>query len=178
MYSMDTQKNIAIIGMMGSGKSTIGRLLAAQLARTFVDSDQAIEQKTGVTIATIFEVEGEAGFRQREQLIITELLTLPQLVLATGGGAITHQNTRSLLKNNAFVIYLKAEPHELWRRIQHSRHRPLLHTTNPLDTLQKLLKEREPYYEETAHLIISTKRQSVKKLVQHITERLNQPTLF
>lgn len=175
---MEKQKNIVIVGMMGSGKSTIGRLLATQLGRTFVDSDQAIEQKTGVNIATIFEVEGEEGFRQREQLIITELLAQPQLVLATGGGAVIHTNTRNLLKNHALVIYLKADPHELWRRIQHSRHRPLLHTPNPLETLQKLLREREYYYEETAHLIIPTKRQSVKKLVQHITERLNQPIIL
>ena len=175
---MEKQSNIVIVGMMGSGKSTIGRLLAAQLGRTFVDSDQAIEQKTGVTIATIFEVEGEIGFRQREQLIISELLALPQIILATGGGAVIHPNTRQLIKSHAFGIYLKADPHELWRRIQHSRHRPLLDTPKPLETLKTILHEREPYYEESAHLIIPTKRQSVRKLVHHIMERLIQSTLF
>ena len=130
--------NIFLIGMMGAGKTTVGKLLAKQLGKKFIDSDEEIQKRTGVTIPHIFDVEGEAGFRQREVAVIHDLVQLNNIVLATGGGAILSEANRSALHNNGIVVYLKSTVHDLWIRTRNDRNRPLLQTSNPQATLKIL----------------------------------------
>jgi len=118
--------NLILVGMMGSGKTTIGRALARHLGKTFVDSDEEIQKRTGVTIPHIFDIEGEAGFRQRESAVICDLAGRDNMVLATGGGAVLTERNRAALQQNGIVIYLKAGVHDLWQRTRHDRNRPLL----------------------------------------------------
>ena len=127
--------------MMGAGKTTVGKLLAKQLGKTFIDSDEEIQRRTGVTIPHIFDVEGEAGFRVRESGVIQELLKQDDIVLATGGGAILSAQNRPLMKQNGVVVYLKSSVHDLWQRTRHDHNRPLLQTSNPRAKLQELVAE-------------------------------------
>src|SRR5512145_1218945 len=113
--------NIILVGMMGAGKTTVGKLLAKQLGKTFIDSDEEIQRRTGVTIPHIFDVEGEAGFRLRESAVIQELLAQNDIVLATGGGAILSPQNRSMMKQNGVVVYLKSTVHDLWQRTRHDQ---------------------------------------------------------
>src|ERR1700749_2914941 len=122
----DTQRNLILVGLMGAGKTTIGRLLAKHFERSFIDSDHEIEARTGVRIPVIFELEGEAGFRARESQVLAELVQRESIVLATGGGAVLSKDNRELLRENGLVIYLRAQPTDLWHRTQHDRNRPLL----------------------------------------------------
>jgi shikimate kinase/3-dehydroquinate synthase len=171
--------NIILVGMMGSGKTTVGKLLAKQLGKTFIDSDEEIQRRTGVTIPHIFDVEGEAGFRIRESCVIQELLKLDNIVLATGGGAILSANNRPMMKRNGVVVYLKSSVHDLWQRTRHDHNRPLLQTGNPRAKLQELHDLRDPLYMETADVIIHTGKQSVQILLerlQHKLEDFNQMT--
>lgn len=163
---------IVLVGMMGSGKSTVGRRLAARLGRRFVDADKVIEERCGVSIATIFELEGEEGFRRREAAILDELTRLPAIVLATGGGAVTGEANRHLLRTRGWVIYLQASTAELWHRLRRDRTRPLLRTSDPRARLAELLAQREPLYREVAHLTQVSERQPVDHLVADIIERL------
>ncbi len=171
---MQTQTNIFLIGLMGSGKTTVGRLLARRLHLGFVDSDHEIEAHTGVRISTIFEVEGESGFRLREADMIARLTQRQGIVLATGGGAILNVHTRQLLQARGLVIYLRADPEQLWLRTRHDRQRPLLQTAHPKARLQELYAQRDPLYREIAHLIIDTGQQSVPRLVSHLEFELRQ----
>ncbi len=171
---MQTQTNIFLIGLMGSGKTTVGRLLARRLHLSFVDSDHEIEAHTGVRISTIFEVEGESGFRLREADMIARLTQRQGIVLATGGGAILNVHTRQLLQARGLVIYLRADPEQLWLRTRHDRQRPLLQTAHPKARLQELYAQRDPLYREIAHLIIDTGQQSVPRLVSHLESELRQ----
>lgn len=157
---------------MGSGKTTVGKLLAKQLGKTFIDSDEEIQRRTGVTIPHIFDVEGETGFRIREGCVIQELLKLDNIVLATGGGAILSANNRPMMKRNGVVVYLKSSVHDLWQRTRHDHNRPLLQTGNPRAKLQELHDLRDPLYMETADVIIHTGKQSVQILLERLQHKL------
>lgn len=159
---------------MGAGKTTIGKALARRTGWRFVDSDHEIEQRTGVTIPVIFEIEGEAGFRTRESKIIAELLDEPRIVLATGGGAVLLAENRRQMRDRGTVCYLKATPRTLFQRTRHDRNRPLLQVGDPMATLTKLLDQRGPLYEEIADLVIDVERHSSGQIV----ERIAQEELF
>lgn len=165
--------NIILIGMMGSGKTTVGRLLAKQLGKTFIDSDEEILKRTGVTIQHIFDVEGEAGFRQREVSVIQELLRRNDIVLATGGGAVLDASCRHMMRENGTVVYLKSGVHDLWQRTRHDRNRPLLQTADPRAKLQELFEQRNPLYTETADIVIHTGKQNVHVLLAALQRKLN-----
>jgi len=166
--------NVYLVGMMGAGKSSIGRLLARRLRKEFRDSDHEIERRTGVKIPVIFEIEGEAGFRRREAAVIRELTTETDIVLATGGGAVLDPDTRRVLRDSGTVIYLRTDPVELWNRTRHDRNRPLLRTENPLGKLQALSEERSPLYMDVAHIVVDSGSQSMKSLTQRIERELAQ----
>ena len=163
---------IVLVGMMGCGKSTVGRRLAARLGRRFVDADKALEERCGVPIATIFELEGEDGFRRRETAILDELSRLPEIVLATGGGAVTRDENRRILAERGLVIFLQASITDLWQRLRRDRTRPLLQTANPRERIAELLAEREPQYREIADIVAVSARQPVDDLVADIIDRL------
>jgi shikimate kinase / 3-dehydroquinate synthase len=167
--------NIILVGMMGSGKTTVGRLLAKQLGKTFIDSDEEIQKRTGVTIQHIFDVEGEAGFRQREAGIVQELLLRNDIILATGGGAVLDQQSRKLMRENGTVVYLKSGVHDLWQRTRHDRSRPLLKTADPRAKLYELFEQRNPLYTETADIVMHTGKQSVQVLLSALHRKLNTP---
>lgn len=164
--------NIILVGMMGSGKTTVGKLLAKQLQKTFVDSDDEIQRRTGVTIPHIFDVEGEAGFRQRESSVIEDLVMRRNIVLATGGGAPLHPHSRELLKQSGVVVYLKSGVHDLWQRTRHDQSRPLLQTADPRARIQKLYEERDPIYTAMADIVMPTGKQNVQLLLAKLQDRL------
>ena len=166
--------NIFLVGLMGAGKTSVGKLLARRLGKTFVDADHEIERATGVRIPLIFEIEGEAGFRGRESKILAELTTRSHIVLATGGGAILLEQNRRLLSECGIVVYLRATPQDLWHRTRHDRNRPLLHTVNPLAKLNELFVERDPLYREVAHLVVDTGNQSLSSLAHRLEQKLSQ----
>lgn len=161
-------QNIFLVGLMGAGKSSVGKALAKRLRKAFYDTDQEIERATGVRIPVIFEIEGEAGFRKRESRVLAELVQRRNIVLATGGGAVLSEQNRELLCTNGTVIYLRARVHELWQRTRHDRNRPLLQSGDPLAKLQELFAQRDPLYHEVADIIIDTGNQSVGSLAQKI----------
>ena len=168
--------NIFLVGLMGAGKTSVGRLLARHLGKTFVDSDHEIEARTGVSIPTIFEIEGEEGFRDREERIIDELTRRPDVVVATGGGAVLRPANRHALATRGLVIYLRASVGELYARTRHDRNRPLLQTADPKARLEALFDVRDPLYREIAGLTVDSGRQSVhtlvRRLARDITDRL------
>ncbi len=166
--------NIILVGLMGAGKSTIGRSLAKKLKKEFYDSDRVIEERTGVDIATIFEIEGEEGFRNREAQVIEELCKLDNIVLATGGGSVLREENRDNMKNFGNVVYLSTTAELLYSRIRHDKSRPLMQTSNPLDTLKNLLKDREPFYKEVSDLVITTGRQKAMLIVKRVEEALKK----
>lgn len=157
---------------MGAGKTTVGKLIAKRLNKTFIDSDHEIERRTGVNIPLIFELEGEAGFRAREAAIIEELTQQENLVLATGGGAVLNPQNRENLRRNGTVIYLRAKVEDLWQRTRHDKNRPLLQTADPRGKLKELFAQRDPLYQEVADIIVDSGEQSVHALVHHIEEQL------
>ncbi|KAB7624408.1 shikimate kinase AroK [Alkalilimnicola sp. S0819] len=167
-------RSIFLVGPMGAGKSTIGRRLAQALGLRFVDSDHCLEERTGVRIPVIFEIEGEAGFREREARLIEELTREPGIVLATGGGAVITPDNRRHLGGRGTVIYLRTSVDRQLQRTRHDRNRPLLQTADPRARLAALLAERDPLYREVADLIVDTDRGGVKSLVRHITEQLER----
>jgi shikimate kinase len=163
---------IAFIGMMGSGKSTVGKRLARALGRPFLDADSELERRCGVPIQTIFELEGEEGFRQRESELLLGLTESPDLILATGGGAVLREENREHLKAHCCVIYLQASLQDLWMRLRHDRSRPLLKTGDPKSRLAELLRFREPLYQSVAHWRIPTGRRAPERVVQDILRLL------
>jgi shikimate kinase/3-dehydroquinate synthase len=166
--------NIILIGMMGSGKTTVGRLLANLAGKNFIDVDHEIQQRTGVGIPVIFEIEGEAGFRKRESEVMREVVQQQNIVLATGGGAILHPDNRTLLRQCGTVIYLCTPVSELRRRTHLDKNRPLLQTGNVYAKLTELFTQRDPLYRETAHIIIDSSKQSARAFVQKLLHRLRQ----
>jgi shikimate kinase len=165
--------NLILVGMMGSGKTTMGRLLAKQLGKDFVDSDEEIIQRTGVTIPHIFDVEGEAGFRVRESAAIADIVQRDNIVLATGGGAVLAEQNQVLLQQNGIVIYLQASVHDLWHRTKHDRNRPLLQTADPYAKLSELHQQRNPLYQQVADVVVQTGKRSVHGLMQHLLEEID-----
>ncbi|MEK1940919.1 MAG: shikimate kinase AroK [Pseudomonas sp.] len=165
-------RNLILVGPMGAGKSTIGRLLAKELRLSFKDSDKEIEQRTGANIPWIFDVEGEAGFREREQSVIGELCELDGVVLATGGGAVLRPENRSALRAGGRVVYLHTSVDQQLDRTSRDRNRPLLRTANPGKVLADLMHIRDPLYREIADVIIETDERPPRMVVQEILERL------
>ncbi|ANN69189.1 shikimate kinase [Bordetella bronchialis] len=163
---------IFLVGMMGAGKTTIGRSLARVLGREFVDLDHELESRCGVRVPVIFEIEGEAGFRKREAAALAQCAARRGIVLATGGGAILAQENRELLRQQGIVVYLRASVDELYRRTCRDRNRPLLATADPRGTLRDLLARREPLYREVAHLTIETGCIPVSTLVKNLVPKL------
>ena len=166
---MSKPDRIFLIGPMGVGKTTIGRRLAAELDKQFVDSDHEIEERTGVDIPLIFELEGEAGFRSRESRVVDELTQRPGVVLATGGGAVLDPASRQRLRERGYVVYLHAPLRLLLRRTARDSKRPLLQqATDPSARMRQVITQREPLYNETAHLKVETGRHNIRKVVQRI----------
>lgn len=166
------KKNIFLIGMMGAGKTTIGKSLANYLDKDFIDSDHEIQLRTGVKIPLIFEIEGEVGFRKRETEVLQDLVKLENIILATGGGVILSEENRRLLKQNGIVIYLCASVDELLRRTRTDKNRPLLQTENQHARLTELLEHRDALYRNTADIIIDSGKQGIRSLVYKLIRKL------
>lgn len=167
------QDNIFLVGPMGAGKTTIGRQLARELDRDFFDSDRVIEERTGASIPLIFDLEGEEGFRRREQDMIDELTAMDNIVLATGGGAVLREANRRHLKERGTVFYLSSDLDSLLERTRKDRNRPLLNADEPPEhVLQRLLGERDPLYRETADHVIDTTRNSIRHVIKAIIGHL------
>ena len=164
--------NIFLVGLMGAGKTTVSRALAKKLNKRFIDSDHEIEARTGASIPLIFEIEGEASFRQRESDVIREVTAQSDIVLATGGGAILKPENREYLKTRGTVIYLRASVNSILQRTSQDKNRPLLQTADPRQRIEQLAREREPYYLEVADFVVETGRPNVQSLVQTIITQL------
>jgi Shikimate kinase len=157
---------IFLVGMMGAGKTTIGRALARAVDREFLDLDHEIEARCGVRVAHIFDVEGEEGFRKRERMVLDECTSKQAMVMATGGGAVLAPENRDKLRSRGVVVYLRATPEELYRRVARDRNRPLLQTENPQGRIRELVAAREPLYEEVAHIVFDTGSMPVHHVVK------------
>ena len=171
---MAEKRNIFLVGPMGAGKSTIGRHLAQQLHMEFVDSDTIIEERTGADIAWVFDVEGEDGFRVREERVINDLTKEQGIVLATGGGSISSRENRNRLSARGIVVYLKTTIEKQLVRTNRDKKRPLLQTDNPRDVLESLAGERNPLYEEIADYTVRTEDQSAKVVANQIVKMLEE----
>ena len=163
---------ISLVGLPGSGKSTVGRQLARRLSLPFLDSDHVIEQRLGCSIREYFDREGEARFRDLESAVLDELTQGPAGVLSTGGGSVLRPINRAHLRERTQVVYLRSSPDEVFRRLRHDRSRPLLQVDDPLQRLRDLFAARDPLYRETAHFVIETGRPSVATLVNMIVMQL------
>ncbi|MBC8007449.1 MAG: shikimate kinase AroK [Prolixibacteraceae bacterium] len=164
--------NIFLVGMMGAGKTSVGRVLAKRMNKVFYDSDHVIEERTGVKIPVIFEIEGETGFRHRESSVLEELTAFAEVVLATGGGAVLARENRERLRNRGTVVYLRASVKDLLNRTRHDKNRPLLQTADPRARLNELYEMRDPLYREVAHVTIDTGSQSLTTLVNRLHQVL------
>jgi shikimate kinase len=164
--------NLFLVGMMGAGKTTLGRTLAQRLGREFTDTDRVLVDRTGVPVATIFEIEGEEGFRRRESAVLAELAMREGQVIATGGGAVLSEENRNVMRSHGTVIYLRARLESLWERTRHDTSRPLLKTADPRGTLAELLAAREPLYRDAAHVIVDTGAQSASSLANRVIAAL------
>lgn len=164
--------NLFLVGLMGAGKSTLGRQIARRLSLPFIDADVELERRLGVTIATIFEIEGEQAFRDREEALIGELTERDHIVLATGGGAVTRATSRRNLQDRGTVLYLHASPDTLWDRVRHSRHRPMLKVDDPKARIGALYAERDPLYREIADHVIESERDIVMRFARTLASRL------
>jgi shikimate kinase len=164
--------NIFLVGMMGAGKTTLGKALAQRMQLEFIDTDKVLVDRTGVPVATIFEVEGEDGFRRRESAILAELSEGNDRVIATGGGAILTEANRQVMRRRGTVVYLRARLEHLWERTRHDASRPLLATPDPHATLAALLEQRDPLYRETAHIVVDSGSQSAATLATRVATAL------
>jgi len=171
---MKRSRNIYLIGPMGAGKSTIGRQLADMLKMNFYDTDSEIEKKCGADINWIFDIEGEEGFRKREEKVVQELTELQGIVLATGGGIVNSSANRSRLAARGTVIYLKATVDQLLDRTARDKTRPLLQTNDPRKTLEKLNAERESFYEEVADFVVETDQRGVRTVAAEIIKLVTE----
>lgn len=172
---MDKAHNIFLVGLMGAGKSTLGRHLAKALGLEFVDSDHEIERRTGASIPLIFDVEGEAGFRQREKKVIDELSQRSGVVLATGGGAVLDPENRIHLRERGTVVYLYATVDQLLVRTAKDRNRPLLQTPDPRGRLQELMLARDALYREVADLVVDTGGRTARSAEREILAKITTP---
>ena len=172
-HAMIPSSNIFLVGLMGSGKTTIGKLLARRRGLEFIDSDSEIVARCGVSIPTIFEIEGEEGFRKREASVIDELSQQRGVVLATGGGAVLLPESRGNLKSRGAVVYLKCQPRELYLRTRHDKNRPLLQIDDPLRKLQELFAARHALYMVSADIVLESGRQSAQCLVRRLENSLD-----
>ncbi len=157
---------------MGAGKTTVGRQLAEYFRKEFIDSDQEIQRRTGVDIPTIFEFEGEKGFRLREQEVINELTARDGIVLATGGGAVTNEENRKVLSSRGLVIYLHCTVEQQYERTHRDKNRPLLQTDDPKSKLKSLMEERDPLYRQTSDILVSTEGRNTQAVVQDIRKQI------
>lgn len=174
---MPKNTNIFLIGPMGAGKTTIGRQLARELNLAFYDSDRVIEQQTGADIPLIFDLEGEEGFRKREQAAIDELTAMHNIVLATGGGAVLRAENRKHLSERGTCVYLYTDLATLLERTRKDKNRPLLHgEESPGAVLKRLMEQRDPLYRETADLVIDTGNRSIRSVIKAIIGRLDRNT--
>ena len=171
---MEQHRNIYLVGLMGAGKTTVGRMLAKRLGRPFLDSDHEIVERTGVPIPTIFEIEGEDGFRRREAQTIHDLTAGADLVLATGGGVVINPENRRRLHETGWVVYLNVPPRLLYERTRHDRNRPLLQVEDPLARLEELHAVRDPLYRETAHMVVDGSHLVAAGIVQHLLREFNR----
>ncbi len=171
------RQNIILVGPMGSGKSTIGNILAKKMNRDFKDSDQFIEQKTGVDIARIFDIEGETGFRDRESKALGELLSQNNRVVATGGGSVLREGNRALLRSKGYIIFLDTSVNQQLQRLRRDKKRPLLQTENPRERLENLFDMRRPIYRSLADLAVKTDRKLARKLASDIISQLPENLL-
>lgn len=163
---------LVLVGLPGSGKSTVGRQLARRLALPFTDTDHAIEQRLGCSIRSFFEREGEEAFRDVEEAVIADLVAQQDGVIATGGGAVLRPANRERLRASGHVIYLRSTPEDVFRRVKHDKSRPLLQVDDPLKRLRALHAARDPLYRETAHFVVETGRPSIATLVNMIVMQL------
>jgi shikimate kinase len=168
------RRALFLVGMMGAGKTTVGKRLARRLGWPFVDADRELEARLGVPVQTIFELEGEPGFRRREAALIDELTQRTDVVFATGGGAVLDAGNREALRTRGRVVYLRASVGDLWHRLRRDKVRPLLRTADPRARIEELVARRDPLYREIAHLTIDTGRQPVEQVVDAILARLGQ----
>lgn len=171
---MKGKRNIFLIGPMGAGKTTIGKQLAEVLKLDFIDSDQELEKRTGAPIDWIFDIEGEDGFRKREENIIEELTQMQGVVLATGGGAIVSDKSRNFLAARGVVVYLETSIEQQLERTRRDKRRPLIQNENPKEVLEQLMKERESMYTDIADLTVPTNISSVKSVAKQIVELMDQ----
>ena len=171
---MNNRSNIYLVGLMGAGKTTVGRQLAKRLGRPFYDSDHEIVERTGVPIPTIFEIEGEEGFRRREAQAIAELTAESDIVLATGGGVVLDPENRARLHDTGWVVYLNLPPALLFERTRHDRNRPLLRVPDPLKKLEELHRQRDPLYREAAHTTVEGSHLVASGIVQHLLREFSQ----
>ncbi|WP_461480500.1 shikimate kinase AroK [Porticoccus sp.] len=171
---MTKPNNVFLVGPMGAGKTTIGRLLAKNLSLKFVDLDAEIEKRCGADIPWIFDVEGEPGFRKRESLLLEELTGSEGILLATGGGAVIDPGNRRFLKERGCVVYLCASATQLLERTSHDRSRPLLQVDDPLAVLTRLMAERDPLYREVADLIVETERKKPQVVAESVAREVRQ----
>jgi shikimate kinase len=161
-------ENIYLVGLMGAGKTTIGRSLARRLDWRFIDTDKEIERRTGVSIPTIFEIEGEEGFRRRETQVIADISGEKAQVVATGGGSVLREENRAAIRAGGFTVYLNVPLRMLWERTRHDKHRPLLQVADPLSKLSQLFTARDPLYREVADLVVDGERMSAQGVLQHL----------
>lgn len=168
---MKIPENIFLIGPMGVGKSTIGRQLAKLLSKEFMDTDYEIEKRTGVDIPTIFDIEGEEGFRKREAAVVEEMTSGSNLVLATGGGVILREDNRRALRRG-FVVYLSASLDTLIERTRRDKSRPLLQNTDRQKKIEELMAERDPIYRQESDIIVETDGRSAKAVAKEIVDQL------
>jgi len=163
-------QNIILIGPMGSGKTTVGKQLAKRTRMDFIDSDHLIEERCGVSISTIFDIEGEDGFRKRETKMLQELCDRTNMVLATGGGAITSEENRILVRKSGYVVYLQTSIKTQIARTQKTRNRPLLENVDAQEKLTELMEERGKLYEQEADLVVKSGERVVSKVVEEILQ--------
>ena len=168
--------SIYLVGPMGAGKSTLGRLLAAELKLDFYDSDKVIEERSGANIPWIIDMEGEAGFREREEQAIDELTQIPNIVLATGGGVVMREANRQHLSTRGTVVYLRTSVEQQLARTAKDKNRPLLQTANPEQVLRELFAKRDPLYLEVADIVIDTDQHSPKWMVQELKRLIKGET--
>ncbi|TNE80003.1 MAG: shikimate kinase AroK [Gammaproteobacteria bacterium] len=171
---MSKHNNVFLVGPMGAGKTTIGRILAKNLSLKFVDLDAEIEKRCGADIPWIFDVEGESGFRKRESLLLEELVAGEGILLATGGGAVIDPHNRQLLKQRGCVVYLCASAKQLLDRTSHDKSRPLLQVDDPMAVLTRLMDERDPLYREVADLIVETERKKPQAVAEWVAREVRQ----